>query len=115
MRSEELFDEELDVAQSAGYQPDAELMSKLLITRLAVPSKDLKATSEFLVTFKRALSDNSDLKEEYRLLTKKLEEYLVWSMPFLYYDDADDAIISRDPSREQEILQTAKHLLDQIK
>ena len=29
MRSEELFDEELDVAQSAGYQPDAELMSKL--------------------------------------------------------------------------------------
>ena len=95
MRSEELFDEELDVAQSAGYQPDSELMSKLLITRLAVPSKDLK--------------------EEYRLLTKKLEEYLVWSMPFLYYDDADDAIISRDPSREQEILQTAKHLLDQIK
>lgn len=115
MRSEELFDEELDVAQSAGYQPDAELMSKLLITRLAVPSKDLKATSEFLATFKRALSDNSDLKEEYRLLTKKLEEYLGWSMPFLYYDDADDAIISRDSSREQEILQTAKHLLDQIK
>lgn len=115
MRSEELFDEELDVAQSAGYQPDAELMSKLLITRLAVPSKDLKATSEFLATFNRALSDNSDLKEEYRLLTKKLEEYLGCSMPFLYYDDADDAIISRDPSREQEIIQTAKHLLDQIK
>lgn len=115
MRSEELFDEELSIAQSAGYQPDRELMSKVLVTRLAVPDEDTSATSNFLISFNRALSDNSDLKEEYSLLTKKLEKYLVWSMPFLYFDDADDAIINRDPSREREILQTAKHLLDQIK
>ncbi len=115
MRSEELFDEEISVAQSVGYQPDTRLMSKLLITRLAVPNEDSKATSEFLILLKRALSNKPDLQEEYSLLTKKLEEYLVWSMPFLYYDDADDPDIRRDPSGEQEIIQAAKHLLDQIK
>ena len=115
MNNDDIFDYELQMADGAGYQPDPKTMTHILLTRIAVPDGNLDKTRKFLIKSQQAMNHNSELAKQFNSLLKQLNDYLVWSVPYLYYDDGEDPTINRAPDKEAKIIKSAQSLVDNLK
>ena len=95
---ENIFASLIQKADSLGYGIDARDLTDDLLIKLGSNSNDLgKLAAE----------------PKYKELNEQLKSYLKWSMPYLFFDDADSGMMQRDPKQEKEIVSTAHELLQE--
>ena len=108
---EEIFNQTIAGAQALGYEPNIALLTTVILALLTDSMDDKVKLQKLLSFISNKQSSDPKFEQHYWELEKKVHDYLVWSVPYLFYDDADDTIIKRDPQQEKEILRAAQEFL----
>lgn len=111
---EEIFNQTIAGADALGYEPDITVLTKGILALLTDSVNDRVKAQKLLSFISNKQSSDPKFEQHYQELKKKVRDYLVWAVPYLFYDDADDTIIKRDPQQEKEIVNAAQKLLQEI-
>lgn len=111
---EEIFNLTITGADALGYEPDITVLTKGIFILLTDSVNDRVKAQKLLSLISNKQSSDPKFEQHYQKLEKKVRDYLVWAVPYLFYDDADDTIIQRDPKQEKEIVNAAQKLLQEI-
>lgn len=111
---EEIFNLTITAAEAHGYDPDTRVLTKGILFLLTDSVTDRVKVQKLLSFISNKQSSDPKFEQHYQELEQKVHDYLVWSVPYLFYDDADDTIINRDPKQEKEIINKAQEVLQEF-
>ncbi len=111
----EIFNLTVAAAEAIGYDPDTKVLTKGILGLVTDSWRNRAKTQKLLSFISYKQSSDPKFKQHYQNLEKKVREYLVWSVPYLFYDDVDDPdTYRRDAKREAEIVKAALKFLPEI-